>query len=59
MKKQLPLKKEILTLLYQKWGEHIESAHNPCEKVIDILLNTIITQNEEIQFLKRLDECQK
>lgn len=40
--------------LINKWGEHIEHAEHPHEVIIDILLNTIISQSNEIDFLKKL-----
>lgn len=52
--KKLSLKEEIMFHLMDKWGEHIESSDNPCQTTLDILLNTIITLNEEVQFLRKI-----
>lgn len=50
------LKTEILEHLIEKWGEHIETVTNPSHMVVDILLNTIISQMDEINYLKKIKQ---
>lgn len=44
----------ILSHLIEKWGEHLEHSENPQELIIQILLNTVSSQQDEIAYLKKI-----
>jgi hypothetical protein len=46
---------EILAEIYEKWGEYLEMSDTPLETIINILINTIIEQNNTITYLRRVN----